>query len=110
MDARFAKKVQDLERRVLEQPGALELGIRRAAARGEGVPQNAAGYVDKVRRHAFLVTDDDVDALGSAGYSEDQIFEITVAAAYGAAAERLRSGLDALGEPPSSAHLAGGDT
>jgi alkylhydroperoxidase family enzyme len=108
MGSRFAKKVRDLERRVLEQPGALEPEIRRAAARGEGVPPDAAAYVDKVRRHAYLVTDDDVDALRSAGYSEDQIFEITVAAAYGAGAERLQAGLDALGGPPPvSANIPG---
>ena len=109
MDPKFAEKVRDLERRVLEQPGALEPWIRRAAARGTGVPPDAAAYVDKVRRHAYLVTDGDVDALRSAGYSEDQIFEITVAAAYGAGAERLRSGLDALGEPPASASRSDGD-
>jgi alkylhydroperoxidase family enzyme len=110
MDPKFAKKVRDLERRVLEQPGTLDPAIRRAAARGTGVPPDAAAYVDKVRRHAYLTTDGDVDALRAAGYSEDQIFEITVAAAYGAGAERLRSGLDALGGPPASAHLAdGGD-
>jgi alkylhydroperoxidase family enzyme len=52
-----------------------------------------------VRRHAFKVTDDDVQALRSAGYSEDQIFEMTVAAAYGAAAARLASGLRAMAGP-----------
>lgn len=93
---------------MLEEPGALEPAIRRAAAAGEGVPRDAAGYVNKVRRHAYRVTDADVDALRAAGYSEDQIFEMTVAAAHGAAAERLRSGLDALGGLPVSAGVSEG--
>jgi alkylhydroperoxidase family enzyme len=96
MDPRFAGKVRDLEHRVLEQPGALDPTIRRAAARGEGLPPDLAPYVDKVRRHAYLVTDADIDSLRSAGYTEDQIFELTVATAFGAAAMRLHAGMDAL--------------
>ena len=103
MDPRFAGKVRDLGHRVLEQPGALDPTIRRAAAHGEGLPPDLATYVDKVRRHAYLVTDADIDTLRSSGYTEDQIFEVTVATAFGAAAMRLQAGMDALealGRPP----------
>jgi len=37
-------------------------------------------YLDKVHRHAYRVTDDDVATLKE-GFSEDEIFEQTVAAA-----------------------------
>ena len=37
-------------------------------------------YLDKVRRHAYEVTDEDVQALKDAGHSEDEIFERTVSA------------------------------
>jgi alkylhydroperoxidase family enzyme len=42
------------------------------------------------------VTDADVSALTTLGLSEDAVFEITVAAAMGAATERLDAGLAML--------------
>ena len=52
-------------------------------------------------RHAYKLTDDDLNALRRAGSSEDAIFEITVSAALGAALDRLERGLAALrGEEP----------
>ena len=45
------------------------------------------------------MTDGDVDGLRAAGYSEDEIFELTVAAAYGAARKRLDAGLAAMASP-----------
>lgn len=53
-------------------------------------------YVDKVALHAYKVTDEDVQALRSAGHTEDEIFEITVATAVGASLGRARAGLRAL--------------
>jgi hypothetical protein len=53
-------------------------------------------YVDTVARHAYKVTDADVTALREA-HSDDAVFEITVAAAVGAAFHRLERGLAALG-------------
>jgi alkylhydroperoxidase family enzyme len=96
MDSKFASKFEDLERRLLDRPGTLDPEIRRAAAEGEPVPKPLDGYVDTVRRHAYRVTDQDILDLKAAGYSEDQIFEVTVAAAFGAAKARLMAGLDAL--------------
>ena len=54
------------------------------------------GYLDTVRRHAFRVTDGDVERLKAAGFSDDEIFEHTVAAAVAAGLERLDAGLRAL--------------
>jgi alkylhydroperoxidase family enzyme len=96
MDPKFGAKLNDLERRVLDQAGTLDPAIRRAAAAGDAVPDDLTAYVEKVRLHAFEVTDQDVRGLLGAGYSEDQIFELTVATAYGAARARLDSGLDAM--------------
>jgi alkylhydroperoxidase family enzyme len=53
--------------------------------------------VEKIRSHAHTVTDQDLDALRSR-YTEDQLFEIIVAAAFGAAQERLVVALRALEE------------
>jgi alkylhydroperoxidase family enzyme len=105
MDPKYAERFHDLERRLLEQPGTLDPAIRRAAAAGEGVPDAFASYVNTVRRRAYKVTDDDVARLIAAGSSEDQVFELTVTAAFGAARDRLRAGLDAMGaavEAPSA--------
>jgi alkylhydroperoxidase family enzyme len=96
VDPKFETKLLDLERRILQQPGALDAEVRRAAAAGRDVPETIGGYVDKVHRHAYKVTDDDVERLREADYSEDQIFELTVAAAYGAARLRLGRALDAM--------------
>jgi alkylhydroperoxidase family enzyme len=60
----------------------------RANAEIEPAPALAA-YLDKVRRRAYTVTDRDVAALKSAGVSEDEIFEQTVAAAIGEGLRRL---------------------
>ena len=65
------------------------------------MPPALTGYVDTVARHAYKVTDADVAALQHAGHSDDSLFEITVAAAVGAALHRLDRGMAALrGEEP----------
>ena len=63
---------------------------------GVGLPAALAGYVDKVAHHAYKVTDEDVGALQRAGTSDDALFEVTIAAALGAALGRLECGLAAL--------------
>jgi hypothetical protein len=81
---------------VLQGPGATSEALRQALARGEP-PEDLRVLVEKIRRHAYQVTDDDIAAL-RARYSEDQVFEIVVATVVGAADERLRAGLRALEE------------
>jgi alkylhydroperoxidase family enzyme len=46
-------------------------------------------YLEKVRLHAYRITDADVETLRAGGLSEDEIFEHTVAVAIGAGLERL---------------------
>ena len=81
---------------VLSSPGALDSSIRWAAAGGAEVPEALRGYLDKVARHAYKVTDEDTEALRAAGYSDDQIFEATVSCALGACLRRLDAGLSAI--------------
>jgi alkylhydroperoxidase family enzyme len=111
--SRFAEEVSRLEASVLAGPGATAPALRRAVAErarrlavGEASPpiaEELTPYVDKVALHAYKVLDEDVEALKRAGYSEDEIFEITVAVALGSALERLESGLRALGREGSCA-------
>jgi alkylhydroperoxidase family enzyme len=71
------------------------------------LPAPLAGYIDKVRRHAYRVTDEDVAALRAAGYSEEAIYDLTVAAAAGAARERFEAGMRALAEALAGAEGEG---
>ena len=79
---------------VLDGPGAVEPSLRRQVAQG-APPPDLAVLVEKIRRHAYRVTDEDVNAL-RARYSEDQLFELIVAATLGAAEHRLERALAAL--------------
>jgi len=89
-------------RRAVEAQAARLAGRRnRAGGPRDGVPAPLASYVDTVARHAYKVTDGDVAALQRSGNSDDVLFEVTVAAALGAAVGRLERGLAALrGEEP----------
>jgi alkylhydroperoxidase family enzyme len=70
--------------------------LREAAQPESFVPEPARAYVDTVRRNAYLVTDADVEELKGAGCDEDQIFELTVAAAVAAGLERRDAALRTL--------------
>ena len=67
-----------------------------AAAPNREAPHDFEVYLEKVRRHAYSITDQDVQALKDAGYSEDEIFEHTVSTAVAAGIERLNAGLETL--------------
>lgn len=62
----------------------------------QDIPGELVAYVDKVTLFAYKITDDDVQRLKDAGYSEDAIFEITLCASLGASLARLERGLLAL--------------
>jgi alkylhydroperoxidase family enzyme len=70
--------------------------LREAARPDREVPLELTLYLDKVRRHAYRVTDADIQVLLDAGFSEDEIFEHTVSAAVAAGLERLDAGLRVL--------------
>jgi len=62
----------------------------------EQLPEELATYVTTVALHAYRVTDEDIEVLRQAGYSDDALFEITVSAALGAGVARFEQGLKAL--------------
>ena len=80
---------------VFEGPGESDPALRRAVAEGAGIPADLQALVDKIHRHAYKVTDDDIARL-QAKYGDDRMFEIIVSAALGASRQRLLAGLDAL--------------
>jgi hypothetical protein len=82
---------------VLQGSGESAPAIRAAAAEAIGVPADLRSLVDKIHRHAYKVTDEDM-ARAQAKYGDDQMFEIVVSAALGASRQRLFAGLKALDE------------
>jgi alkylhydroperoxidase family enzyme len=70
--------------------------LREAAQPERPAPPEFRPYLEKVRLHAYEVTDADVQRLKDAGFAEDEIFEHTVSAAVAAGLERLDVGLRAL--------------
>jgi alkylhydroperoxidase family enzyme len=97
---RHTEALERVAEAILETPGAADLELRRAveayaAGRATEIPHDLRAYVDKIVRNAYKVTDADVDAL-RARYSDDAVFELTLAAALGAARARLDAGLEAM--------------
>ena len=82
--------------RVLTGEGETTAGERRTAFENEGVPAPARALLDKVTRHPYRVTDEDVAAVKAAGFSEDQVFELVIAAALGQASRQCEAALAAL--------------
>jgi hypothetical protein len=77
--------------------GELDAAIARKASDAPGeVPESVRDYTLKVRHEAHKVTDEDIAGLRDAGFSEDQIFELTVAVALGAGLSRLEIASRAL--------------
>jgi alkylhydroperoxidase family enzyme len=98
-DIRQARQV--LVKRVLEGAGKASPSQRRAAFNLSGIAEppaidKVAALVDKVARHAYLVTDEDVAAAKLSGLSEDQVFEIVVCAAIGQATRQYDTAIAAL--------------
>jgi alkylhydroperoxidase family enzyme len=97
MDDRFADRRRALEDAVLRGPGHTDPDLRQRVAERRDLPRELAALADKIERHAYQITDQDLAAL-KARYSEDELFEIVVAASLGSALTRLRAGLRALEE------------
>jgi hypothetical protein len=94
--SRYATLVNAFRDAVLHAPAKLSATVRRIVLEGGDAGVDTTAYLDKVRRHAYRITDEDVDALRAAGWSEETIYELTVAAALGQGLKRLDLGLAAL--------------
>jgi hypothetical protein len=101
--------VERVRSATLEGPGHTDPELRRSLAAHAGqvwssgnsdveVPNYLAPYVQKVALASYKVTDEDIDDLReSAGLSEDEILEITLAAAFGCALAALETGTGLAG-------------
>ena len=71
--------------------------LRAAVAALPPPPAELAPYLERVRTRAYTLTDDDVAALRAAGFSDDELFEQTVAVAVAEGLRRFDAGLRAVG-------------
>jgi hypothetical protein len=83
--------VENLRHAVFDSPGVTSTKNRAAAGSGGRPAEPWPAYAAAVRDTPESITDADVAAL-RAEHSEDEIYEITVAAAVGAALESLEAG------------------
>ena len=104
-----------LRHAVLDGPGSTPSRVRHVVAHAklDEVSHELRGYVDTMREHAWRSTDEQVRDLLTVGWSEDQVYELTVAVALGAGQRRLDAGLAAIaraqtGRPPSRRPGPGG--
>jgi len=85
--------------RVVEGDGKASREARRAAFANAGVtPEAVRALIDKVARSAWKISDEDIAAAKAAGLTEDQIFELVVCAAVGAAKRQHDAARAALAE------------
>ena len=85
-----------LVKRILEGDGKASPSVRRAAFNNNGVAEPLGTLVDKVAKHAYRVTDEDITAAKVSGLTEDQVFEIVVCAAVGQATRQYETAFAAL--------------
>src|SRR5215510_13829263 len=85
-----------LAARVVEGDGHASHADRRAAFANTGLAEPLRTLTDKVAKHAYKVTDEDIAAARASGLSEDQIFEIVMCAAFGQATRQYDAALAAL--------------
>jgi alkylhydroperoxidase family enzyme len=88
---------------LLEAPGHTASSMRHSVferlRRDAGsVPEEMEALVEKIAACPWSVADADIARLRDAGYSEDQIYELLLAAATGAGMRRFDAGLRAMEE------------
>lgn len=113
---RFQQKLDKMVKGILDGPGQANSQLRNTvalkAAEYSGqpgntdIPDDLSVWIEKVAKHAYKTTPEDIEALKTAGYSEDQIFELTISAALGAARARLDAALDVVRKSKEVTHEA----
>jgi hypothetical protein len=82
--------------RILKGEGKASQSQRQAAFDNAGPEGPLGTLIDKVARCAYKVTDEDISAVKVSGASEDQIFELIVCSAVGAATRQYDEALTIL--------------
>ena len=110
MKTDFSTASENMKAATLAGEGKTEAPLRQAVAdyanqvspahtpENGRIPGSLLPYLNKVGLYAYKIMDKDVEQLKELAYTEDEIFEITLAAAFGAGLARLESGLALLAE------------
>ena len=98
MPTPMAELRRALVTRILEGEGAAPRAQRRACFDDAGLDGPLRALVDKIARQPTRVTDEDFAAAKASGLTEDQLFELVVCAAVGAASRQWEKALAALDE------------
>jgi hypothetical protein len=93
---RSGDAVEDLRHALLDPSANTDTTLRTTAATGDPLPEPWQSYTAMVRDASNLIRDTDIGRLTAAGHTEDDIFEITCAAAVGAALRCFDAGRCAL--------------
>jgi AhpD family alkylhydroperoxidase len=94
---RHGDAAENLRRAVLDAPATTDPALRTAAVDGGPLPEPWRSYATTVRDASYKITGTDIDRLAAAGHTEEEIFEVTVAAAVGSATRGFDAGRRALG-------------
>jgi hypothetical protein len=84
--------VENLRHAVFDAAATTAPALRRAAGTGEDLTEPWRSYTALVRDASYRITDADLTRLRADGHPEDEIFEVTVAAAVGAALRTFDAG------------------
>lgn len=82
----------ELRQRVYEKVNTLVLS-------GDDTPLSPStlnAYIEKLSKHAYKIVDRDIEYLKAEGFSEDEVFELTIVGATAAGVTRLERGLSIL--------------
>lgn len=99
--------INQLREAVTSGPATTDAVRRSSVARRAAAPADAApsvrglgdalrAYLDKVAHAPYTITDEQFEALRGSDVSDDELFELTVAAALGAGLARYERGMAAL--------------
>ncbi len=84
--------------RILRGDGKASPILRAHAFNNQDLPEPLRGLIDKVATRSMQVTDADFAGALAAGFSDDELFELVISAAVGAAKRRYDAGFAALGQ------------
>ena len=90
-NTQFEDALGELFSHVVGGPGTLDTEVRLAVANGESAPTEFQTLTEKVHKHAYRVTDEDVQAVLDSGFHQEDVFEAVVSGAVGASVNRWRT-------------------